>query len=58
MMYAITFLQVFRIWDMLSQVHVCALSGHYSFSNCIQNAQYDYKTKIELEFSLISNSFL
>ena len=56
MMHAINFLHVFRIWDMLSQV--CALSGHNSFINHVQNAQYDYKTKLELEFSLTRNSFL
>ena len=47
---------VFLIWDMLS--HACALSGPNSFSNHIQNAQYDYKTKLELQFLLIRNSFL
>ena len=56
MMHAINFLHVLLIWDISSQV--CALSGHNSFGNHIQNAQYDYKTKLELEFLLIRNSFL
>ena len=38
--------------------HARKLSGPNSFSNHIQNAWYDYKTKLELEFSLIRNSFL
>ena len=52
-MHATKFLHVLLIWDMLS--HACALSGPNSFSNHIQN---DYKTKLELQFSLIRNSFL
>ena len=56
MMHATNFLHAFLIWDTLSQV--CALSGHNSFSNHIQNAQYDYQTKLKIEFSLIRNSFL
>ena len=56
MMHVIKFLHVFLIWDMLS--HACALSGPNSFSNHIENAQYGYKTKLELQFSLIRNSFL
>ena len=55
-MQVINFLHVFLIWDMLS--HACALSGPDSFSNHIQNAQYDYKTKLELQFSLSRNTFL
>ena len=47
---------VFLISDMLS--HACTLSGPNSFSNHIQNAQYDYKTKLELQFLLNRNSFL
>ena len=38
--------------------HACALSGPNSLSNHIQNAQYDYKTKLELQFTLIINLFL
>ena len=56
MMHAINFLHVFLIWEMLSQAY--ALSGHNSFSDHIQNAQYHYKTKLELEFAFIRNSFL
>ena len=56
MMHSIKFLHVFLIWDMLS--HACALSGPDSFCNHIQNAHYDYKTKLELQFSRIRNSFL
>ena len=55
-MHVIKFLHVFLIWDMLS--HACALSRPNSFSNHIQNAKYDYVTKLELQFSLIRNSFL
>ena len=53
----IKFLHVFLIWDMLLS-HARALSGPNSFSNHIHNAQYDYKTKLELHFLLIRNSFL
>ena len=56
MMDVINFLHVSLIWDMLS--HACALSGPNSFSNHIQNAQYDYKTKLELQFSLINQKFI
>ena len=42
MMSVFDFLHVFLIWDMLS--HACALSGHNSFNNHIQNAQNDKKT--------------
>ena len=38
--------------------NACALSGPDSFSNHIQNATYDYKTKLELHFLLIRNLFL
>ena len=55
-MHVINVLHVFLIWDMLS--HTCALSGPNSFSNHIQNVWYDYKTKPELQFSPIRNSFL
>ena len=55
-MHVINSLHAFLIWDMLS--HACALPGPHSFSNHIQNAQYDYKTKLELQFSLIRDSFL
>ena len=56
MMHIIKFLHVFLIWDML--IHAFAFSGPNSFSNHIQNAQYDCKTMLELQFSLIRNSFL
>ena len=50
MMHAIKVLHVSLIWDMLS--HACALSGPDSFSNHIQNAQYDYKTKLRVATNL------
>ena len=56
MISSIKFLHVSLIWDMLS--HACELSGPKSFSNHIQNAQDDYKTKLELHCLLIKNSFL
>ena len=56
MMNVIKFSHVFLILDMLK--HACALSGPNSFSNHIQNVQYNYKTKLELQFSLIRNLFL
>ena len=59
MMHVIKFFTCFsflKIWDMLS--HACALSGPNSFSNHIQNAQYYYKTNLELQLSLIRNSFV
>ena len=53
-------INIFTCFSYLGYVksEVCALSGHNSFSNHIQNAQYDYKTKLEHEFLLIRNSFL
>ena len=46
----------FSSGDMSSHAHIS--SGPNSFSNHIKIAQYDYKTKLELQFSLIRNLFL
>ena len=39
--------------------HACELSGPNSFSNHIQNAQYDYRDQARaLLFTIFRNSFL